>query len=48
MRTNSRRARGAVLRGAEVDRRMDRFVVRCLKVFGGVFAFAVVLTLVVG
>lgn len=36
------------LRRQAAEKRMDRFVGRCLKVSGGVFVFAVVLALVVG
>ena len=57
MRKNSLRARnlraakycaGVALRRAEAERRMDRFVVRLLRVSSGLFVGAVALALVVG
>lgn len=57
MRKNSKKARdlraakycaGVALRRAEEDKRMDRLVLRCLKVSGGMFVFAVALALMVG
>jgi hypothetical protein len=57
MRKNSKKARNlraakycaeVALRRQAAEKRMDRFVGRCLKVSGGMFVFAVVLALVVG
>lgn len=57
MRKNSVKARNlraakycaeVALRRVAAEKRMDRFVGRCLKVSGGMFVFAVVLALVVG
>ena len=57
MKKNSKKARNlraakycaeVALQRQAAEKRMDRFVGRCLKVSGGLFVFALVLALVVG